>query len=347
MAGNVLGKLEDARKAFDEASEHHRIVASVGENIVLSTQPKHPRADEEEPLSFEATLAFPDTPEGHAARQDFERHLATGAPFQVDSPHIQQFVAPELLKSYFGAILTLRDSSLVPGEARGCFSLTSRPCYRTAQRSASTRYRFIRSKLDPGSHSTFGVTPWVFTLRMSRETKRVDVSWTFGPRPMNSAAELRIVRFLSALAAGARLVVEDALTELGAFAITVAPDSVSPPRSEHVALLEVIVDIQQRTGVPLAIPDRDLTTRDIAEIYGLANALNTGRATEIVRNLTFKADRALAASVLNEAREGAGRTPIVQNVPNHVWKLLDAEVPRPYYENNCWSWPLPLGGVGP
>jgi len=72
---STMGRLEEIRQEFENASEHHRIEMALRDGIVLlSAKPKHARAHEAEPLNFRLKL---DLPTRHEEESRARRSLAT------------------------------------------------------------------------------------------------------------------------------------------------------------------------------------------------------------------------------------------------------------------------------
>ena len=55
---------------------------------------------DEHPLVGAVKFSFPDTAEVRKAREDFERHLATGSPVTISSPYLEEFVLPDVLAKF-------------------------------------------------------------------------------------------------------------------------------------------------------------------------------------------------------------------------------------------------------
>jgi hypothetical protein len=170
--------------------------------------------------------------------------------------------------------------------------------------------------------------PWEISISKVPHTNRMTLTCRFTYGGLNVKEALNNLRFLDAMAGGGelRILKSDDRTTLGRARVEEGGFVPTDPRWTKV--VGWLVYIQERTGVAINLPDRDLviTPGDAATVYSVVKILETGRATAI-------AEPWVSVSTPEQARValetfGSGRpVPMALTYENHVIQLFGTDVP--------------------
>ncbi len=102
----VWNKLSEAKRVMDNADPNWRMTGRItAEGISLSPEPKDLKAALENPPQASLRFKFPDTPEGQAKREEFDRYVKTGSELKITKEYIEQHNLPEFMKKFLAPIL--------------------------------------------------------------------------------------------------------------------------------------------------------------------------------------------------------------------------------------------------
>jgi hypothetical protein len=324
----AVQKLFDVGEVLASASKHHEVIAIVGpDGLTFTTKPKHVDAHAAEPLIVRAQLAFPETPEGLEALAEMRRHIETGAPVSVPQQFVKNLELPEVLRSLIGEHETPNVIQL--GARRGAAPLQTNIIARSESgevvRIDGIRFDIVQAGT---SEITFDnaaqLTGWHFVLRVRPKDQTVRFTFDIAPVSRNVHQQLLAVSFLELAALGAVLAIEDANSGLEIFNFQTGGERITPPEAGLREFLERLAIIQRAANVPIAMPDRLIAQDEVEEVYGLAEAVQTGHMNgSSTGELQVSAGRAGAENALL----AAGSAPVVLDIPQETWPILDQQIP--------------------
>jgi len=326
-ASIVLDKLAQARDTFENVSPHHRITASIKDgDVVLSTQPKYEGAEQIDPITIKFKLVYPDTPQGVAARKEFDQHVSTGSPLTVAPPFLSDLEVPDFLSPFLKADEV---SHLVIGPRQGpkpaAGSLVITPDEGPAITIDGIEFRAVQVGQDEitldNSHQ---LTQWHFRIRLNQTDHTANVTFDEKVERQNVKRELDKARLWEALSGGCRLAFVSADTGLTLFEGKLPRKSDEGPPVGYADFLEQILLIQTRTGIPISIPPRNITQDEIRSIYEGAARLRHGSISGTSKSLSIEIDRAGAENVV-AGRFINGQELSISQLEE--WTILDTTIP--------------------
>jgi hypothetical protein len=238
----------------------------------INIEPKNPS----EPVVIKPTFKFPDTMEGKAAQQALLDHINKGTPAKIPGQFIVGIEGSGSLKDLF------------EGEAFGEFTLGPK---------ASTSKLMVWLEISSGDETVrmgplvtapeavgeeqvtiTSVLPKTIALRLvvDSKDKRGVFSLQRGTEQTNVREDMERWRFISAAGNGGLLRILDCGSGLPIFAFVVPKGAVPCPDEEWIAFLVGLSDIQDRTGVRLELPDRDITGEEVEAILEVARIVRDG-----------------------------------------------------------------------
>jgi hypothetical protein len=326
---NALMKLEEAKNSLDSVSEHHRIVASTAGNIVtLTTEPKHPRAYEDQPLKFSLSFSYPPTDEGKRASEELKRHFETGSPVSVPSSFIHSIDMPEFLKAYLGESgspmrielgTQTRDSvlmvNMVIDSASGSIARVH---------GIELRYLQIGSRFAILSNQHQS-SMWHFHIELDRGVGQMVLQLSLREERLNVEAELDAVLFQEALSAGGVFHIDEART--GAHIVTgkIPAGFVDAPSTGLKELLTELSFLQSSTTATLFLPSRNISAEELREIFEITAQLRAGTIVGTADGLDASLSRFGAEEAIgNGSRRISQSITVLQEMQ---WSLFDVQVP--------------------
>jgi hypothetical protein len=300
----ALTKLEEARQVFEKASKHHRIVPIFDANgIALSTQPKHDKAYQEEPIVFEAQFAFPESVEGKAALSELQRHVATGAPVKIPHAFIQQFDVPEFLRPFMLAEGQPFEITLGPRRfAKPLIAhVTIAPDSHPAVTLANLQFQIVQIGTDEVTLDNASErVPWHLRVRINLKDQRLHLEYNANPFGANVSQELTTVRLIGAMALGGLLTITNSETGLIVVSGRIPPSTIAAPGSDYTAFLEALVFIQEATRTPITMPGADIAGPEVENAFEVEYILRNGRVMGTSQELRATLTRAGVERLLAE-----------------------------------------------
>lgn len=314
--------LEAAQKAFETASEHHRITAHLRDGIIaLSTQPKHPAAYEKEPLDFKIKFALPPTPEGDALREAFRRHVTTGAPVVIPGTVIEDFEPPDLLRAHLPKLPEVIElgARQLPNPVPATIVLVPNgaddPIRVEGVVFHATQVGTDEITLD-NRHQDLFVR---FSLRIEIAERRLNLRYSFPMAVPFAKRALEALRLQQAFASGGRLILLHSDSGMRFGAADIPPGLVAAPERDWIELLEEVALIQERVGVPIPIVDRDITAGEVREIFQWGRRVRTGKDQGTLDHVEVRLNRVAAARIVDDPGFlRAGEFVFTQEVEGHV-----------------------------
>jgi len=281
-------------------------------------------------LAMKGRLVFPDTPEGIAARREFEEHIRTGKPVTIRASFIEGMSLPNVLERYVGEQFELRELSLGPRVSRkpAMISVRLEGADGAEATLGTMEFRVAQIGTDEVTlESRDAALPWGFRLALNWATRSVDFQFSMSLSGKNVRRQLEAFRFQRALARGGRFVLEAADSGLFIAAMQLAGGNTEDPPDSVLELLEAMEYIQARTVVALSVPDGDLSPEAARDVFMVAEAVRTGtveyRGTTTL-HLPISRDR--LPGLLSDFRDGEWH-PLTWQQPSDSPRVLGVPVP--------------------
>jgi hypothetical protein len=259
-------------------------------------------------LAMKGRFVFPATPEGVAARQEFEDHIRTGKPVTIRAPFLEGMSLPKVLERYVGEGVEVRELSL---GAR----VVERPALMNVRLDAdgahstlnAIEFRVVQIGTDEITlESRDAALPWRFWLALNWATRNVDFRFSMNLSGKNVRRQLEAFRFQRALARGGKLVLEAADSALFVASMQIPAGNTEDPPDAVLELLEAMELIQARTGVPLSVPDGEISPEQAHEVFTAAHVVRTGTIDyRGGATLTLPISRDRLRNLLSSFRNGA------------------------------------------
>lgn len=320
--------LEEARRELANWDTHYKSqVQLTNTGIELKVEEKYPGAAQEKPLTMQFQAAFPDTPEGRAAKEALERSLATGAPATIPGKFVQ-VTFPEWFASFLG-------------EQAGkitAFQMRSNP----PPIPLLLRMEFMPDDGDPFVLEYLDLRivqagqeeitlsnkdqpiPIQIELVVRPKEQKAEFSFSIKPGLMTVTQMLTVLQFLTSMSkpgTGHAIWLNTGFPvfELRYAAVREAPDS------DFMQGIEDLAVIQVKTRRPLVLPDREFTQEEIKTIEKLRRILHEGTVSVTWERFGVAGIPDMARVLLNDL--GGGKTgPIRVVVPDSV-ELFGVNVP--------------------
>lgn len=326
---SVIERLASAREDLENASEHHRILASTSaEGITLQVQPKHPDAARAESLEVSGRIELPDTEEGRAVLERFRQHLNSGTPVEIDGCFVKEFRVPEFLQD------------LVDPEGEGIGKLVLGP--RQLRKPIAARIEFsaddgsvvsldgiefqgIQVGSDELTLSNYHqALPWHFELKLARATKLINLRFDLADTGSTAKRELEAARLTRMWSLGADLMIYSQETGLPIVGARIPPGSYPAPDPKYIVFLEKLMAIQEKLRYAFLIPEREITPEEVKFVYDLAYKLSAGTAIGTSKEMTITLHAEGAVSAVE--RFAGGRTPPLTWVTHEKGELLGVPI---------------------
>jgi hypothetical protein len=276
-------------KNFLESDSHYKWVMNTEKEFEL--REKFPGASKEKPLKFTAELRF-DTkkPEDQEAYEAHKKFLATGEPITIKSPHLAQFIPPEVVSLLMPE--RINEMELTMGPVVSQKSLNARAIFEANDGQKvvleGIEFKNVQSGTEQmilsNEHQTI---PWKFrqVIRFDEGQSQANFSVDTVDVPISQA--VRALKFSQALSKGGLLKLESVETDMQLSHADIAPGAF-PTLDEHwIRICEALDLIQKKTGTLFRSPE--VVSPEASKEIGLVfQILETGRvmATEFPLDLT-------------------------------------------------------------
>lgn len=294
--------LEQAKQELENLDTHYKVVGTTENEFFI--EEKFPGAAKEKPLQYRVTLVFDtETEEGRAAKDAWDNFVKTGETTTLSSPHLQNIKMPDFLSKLI---------DFVPE------SITM--TVGTYQSGKKFRYRFIATaedgtraaidniELEKISHGEEFVTldnykqNYFFQVRFVWElkTKIADVSFKYDSEGKTIYQALTIERFLSILAKGGTLSIENTESGMPLGSAVFPAGEITSSEPLYIQVLEALLLIQQKLGASFQVPER-LLLAEAKNILDAAQIIRTGKVEG-----TLKANIEVEREIAERMAEGIG-----------------------------------------
>ncbi len=314
-------------------NEYWRLTPTVrGDRTDFVLEAKRPDAFEKMPVRFDLMCQFPDSAEGKRKIQEFEDLWAKGTPVTLGREHIKQLDMPDFLKPFLGA-----GEMSIPWEIRAQqVASAARPVpvriIATPSVGRPVEFEYVELRLVRAGNKEALLSnedqpvAWKFRLLIDRASRSARLTYNVGINGTNALTALRALRFQQVVAEGCTISI--ILYESGKTISTVElePDDALRPEGAFVRLAEQLAYIQERTGVLISIPDRDISVEEIRQIYRIALIVEKGVLEYGWTEIKFEIDRNTACKILEEFRRH-GTMEMTFSPPEEYATICDVQIP--------------------
>jgi LmbE family N-acetylglucosaminyl deacetylase len=325
MAETVLQRVDELNKelAKDESPDF-RLIAQV------VIEPKPSESGEARPLPLSMEFDFSgDDPETRQAREDFKRHIETGAPIRIKSPHLKGFTLPDAMRKL-----------VQPAGEDAVIELRPRPSTEQIPvkfeiecddgETSSLDYIVLRRVQGGTEETTLSnaeqtLVPWKITIAINRKNGTFKFDCDMHYSGLNVFQALAGLRFSRAMSKGGHFRMVNLLNGFVGQMTHLAPGMYPSPDPILLELTERLVFIQSKTNTLFTAPERDLSMEEVTEVFDTARIIETGHDTIHVKNMTARGGVEMARNAL----EGFGGEPkylLWQSSEDRVVTMLGVEV---------------------
>lgn len=327
----VWEQLRQVQRVFDEANPHYRItVRTTKTGPKLSIEPKSPDSETKHPISITGQFTFPETAEGQKMREAFDRHIKTGSPVTLTKEYIDHISIPDFLVPFL-------DPS---GRGVSKLSLGSQRSHQTLLlkivaegddgKVATLEYIHLEVMQAGTEEVTFAndrqPVPWKCQLVFNTKKKQFSFRYTVEFEAVYVKRALEAFQFQKIVSDGCVLKIEHLDTGFEMQKQKIPPGEITVPDPFWGELFEKLVFIQQKTQVPLILPNRELTDEDFRSIWIITEILKTGRGLFAPGVYTIETDMKTAQMVL-ETFEGGELMPVSFGGIEAPISVLDIPIP--------------------
>jgi hypothetical protein len=283
----VLSILKEADERLSDASTNYGVtIHSHGAATQISLEPRG--SDFGADAEFTVILDFPDTPEGEAAKQEFEEHQRTGAPVVIPIQCVAEIQVPEPLQSVLG----LEKSSLggIGFPARGAGQ--SFICDAIAEGADGTivsipgiELRVEQAGIEQATLSNRHLkrTPhFTITIEWPRHSFNLQVEF---PPEINVKQQFEAAQFQSHVSKGAIVKFVRVGNGMPLVGGIVASGVWESPSELYMEVLGKLLEIQQITGVLFSAP-ASCTVQEAHDVFEIASIVRSGEIA--ISNVVFK-----------------------------------------------------------
>jgi len=297
----VFDQLDSVQRKIDQLThdDHYRVIANSRREF--SIEPRYPGAEKDMPFLISARFEF-DTkdPQGKKSRDDLLRHFKTGAPIEIRAPYLKEFVLPEFLRHLMKP--STENMVMLLGPARIDERFPFRlEIYRNNEEVARLEYLDFEV-IQVGTEETTlaneqQTVPWKMNIVFNKAEKRADFSYKLNLVNANVAQVLQALEFHNAVSEGGELRMVSLETGLD-FRVPFPKGNASNIEPRWMRVFEDLAFIQSKTSILIALPERNITSRDARTITTTAEIIRTGRATGKVVSWPVKSHLPQARSAL-------------------------------------------------
>ena len=168
--------------------------------------------------------------------------------------------------------------------------------------------------------------PWKIGIRYRKADKSWNLRYNGSIGGINVFRALMILRFHHLMSKGGLLGIKHLDSDLVIEEAIVPSGRTEPPPAHWLALLEKLVFIQSKTGIPLVLPkDGSVSDDQVRRILDVAKKIETGRTLIRAESWTVGSDLVLAENVL--AAFGSGEPLAMLIETDETYTVLDTTIP--------------------
>lgn len=278
---------DQAQGQLQELNTKYRVSMSLtDQGRRLEVGEKYPGQAEQEPLRGRIGFQFPDTPEGHAKREEVEAAFETGAEVIIPPEYLRDFIIPEemqqLAEQVFGVqaggSTTLRISSAEDPHPRLIsIEMTAHDGDRAVLPYVDLRVKQAGSKQMILTNEDQPI-PILITMVIHPETMRFTVNITTKDGPVNAQWLLTTLTLVDCLHKRSHIktTLVDSGMVLADKSDVLADDTESPVDPEFRAMIADLAAVEAKVNLPIYVPEREFTDDEMDTIETLRKMLQSG-----------------------------------------------------------------------
>lgn len=303
----LLDKLGEIGKTLDNLNPNWRVVGNIsGEDVKLSLEPKTPAAVVDEPLQITGHFRIPNTPEGKAKKEEFERAMKTGSTVTMTAEYLDRIDMPDFLVPLMGEPDKTK-WQLTIGSAPASNVLVAKITMSCADGEQAVLEYIPLIPIRGGDEeitfsNEYQKVPWRITVVFNRTDHTSVFHYKIESLGMNVKRILDAVKFNHAIAKGGILTVEHLDSGLTLNQMKVASGMVETPPKFLFDILERLVFIQQKTGTLIHVPPEDLLFGAAEMVRETAHKIEHGEMT--LDEISFSVPKEAARKLIEEIKSG-------------------------------------------
>jgi hypothetical protein len=304
LSGSVIETLSRVQEILETASENYRVLARPEKGGTWFTvQPKHPAAQDIEPIEMKAVLAFPETAEGQEEFKKFQHHMATGAPVSIDGRYLQGFSLPEFLQRLIDPARLGPDAVVLPPIVPQ-HPIATRLIIEPETGDPRSLDQVVFDVLQQGTEeitmqSQHHGAPWHFGIVLNFRERLLHFTYRSNYAGANAEAAVRTARFERAMSKGGLLRIEHAHSGLLLASAQIPAGLTSHMNEKVLFILERLAFIQEKTGLFLDIRE-ECTPQDAKQILQVAEIIERGFVSFAPQPGTVRQGREEASRLLEQ-----------------------------------------------
>jgi hypothetical protein len=279
----VWNKLSEAKRVMDNADPNWRMTGRItAEGISLSPEPKDLKAALENPPQGSFRFRFPDTPEGQAKREEFDRYIKTGSELKITKEYIEQHDLPEFMKKFLAPILE-SDYQITTGTLPMPKDVIVVRIEFECDDGETISFDYVPLLKTKGGSEEITLTnqrqkvPWKFEIIHNFDSAQTQVKFNLQYDDVNVKRVLEGFLFLAAVAKGGTLKLEHWESGFGMSEGHVDKGVFPTPEPWWMLMLERLLFIQEKLRIPFVIPKDGVSFDEAKIIYETAHKLEFGR----------------------------------------------------------------------
>lgn len=296
----VSHHLQEVRQVLSELDSDVRIVTETSEEgITYSFEAKQDA--EPENITFSFGFEFPDTPEGRSARNKLRDHFERGMPATVSGRYLSNVELPRPIQSLLPD--ELNDTELQLGAVKSEERLTTKvsvdPPSRPTKELKPVELRGVRVGLDEAEfNNKHQDVPWSIKIIVRRDTREQKISFGAQASGHNAYSTHQAAEFAYALNQGGRVTVSDLESGQTILEFELEANSVAnlPPQG-WLEFLEALVFIEDTLRTTIEIPDREIPSQEVDEIYRVRRILEHGEIPIPSGTVTIEIDQEAVSKI--------------------------------------------------
>jgi hypothetical protein len=293
LAHTMTHALEPAKRVLDAADPHYRLVMSSDKEFVI--REKYEGASKAKPLKLSMRFKFDSKKaEDREAHEALKKLLATGEPATIKSPHLAEFVPPEVLSVLMPE--RFDEMQVTMGPVVGQNSMTVRAIVESNDGESVVLENIELKNIQGGTEQMIlsnehQDVPWKFRQVIRFDEGESEVNFTFNSVNVPIKQAVKGLRFSRALSKGGSLRIESEQTDGQLSHAKIPSQSFPTPNEQWIQICEAIESIQRRTGTLFKSPEV-LRVDDAKAIAVVAEILRTGKATMMPPTFDVSRDEA-------------------------------------------------------
>jgi len=279
---SIWSRVEEVRRLSKVIDSHYEPQITIaGDKTLVKLSEKFPGAAKEKPISIKGHFVFPKEEDAKAFHASLQKHLETGAPFNIPSKFIGNIDIPDFVQQLIGVQdLHLKHIAILPTTAPN--KIPVRITF-VCEDGDNFVCNYVLLKLVKGGTKKITLVndeldvPFLIKLELSFDERKVDISVSPRNISYNAVQYFDLLKLYVCLSKKVRIQVVNLNNGIMLFEMQNEQGIVETPSPEFVNLIRNLANIQQKTGKSLIMPKRDLTEDEIGIISEIHQAITVGR----------------------------------------------------------------------